>query len=171
MKDRMKIRKAKIADLLEVKSLAESCAVAMQDRGIFQWNEHYPSKEKLENDIERQELYVLTDENEIKGIIVLSSHMDEEYIPIEWLSENSQNLYIHRLATHPLHWGEGTGQKLMDFAEAFAREHKFISVRLDTFSQNKRNQKFYESRGYKKLGDIFFPKQSEHPFHCYELIL
>ncbi|MGM0391936.1 MAG: GNAT family N-acetyltransferase, partial [Bacteroidota bacterium] len=30
---------------------------------------------------------------------------------------------------------------------------------------------FYESRGYQKLGDIYFPKQSEHPFHCYELIL
>lgn len=151
--------------------LTEACATAMQERGIFQWNEHYPSLEKFENDIERQELYVLIDKNEIKGIVVLSSKMDEEYIPIKWLSENSKNLYIHRLATHPSKWGEGLGQKLMDFAEAYAREHNYISVRLDTFSQNKRNQKFYEARGYKKLGDIFFPKQSEHPFHCYELVL
>ena len=47
----------------------------------------------------------------------------------------------------------------------------FISIRLDTFSQNKSNNKFYESRGYQKLGDVFFRKQSEFPFHCYEKIL
>ncbi|HET8854785.1 MAG TPA: GNAT family N-acetyltransferase, partial [Salinimicrobium sp.] len=45
------------------------------------------------------------------------------------------------------------------------------SVRLDTFSQNQRNQKFYVKRGYSRLGDIYFPKQSEFPFHCYEKII
>jgi len=59
----------------------------------------------------------------------------------------------------------------MDFAETFARENMFDSIRLDTFSQNKRNQQFYERRGYQRLADIFFPNQSEHPFHCYELVL
>jgi len=59
----------------------------------------------------------------------------------------------------------------MNFAEKYARDNNFTSVRLDTFSQNKRNQKFYETRGYQRLGDIYFPKQSKHPFHCYELKL
>ena len=52
-----------------------------------------------------------------------------------------------------------------------AKEKKFASVRLDTFSVNKRNLKFYESRGYQRLEGIYFPKQSEFPFYCYELIL
>ena len=44
----------------------------------------------------------------------------------------------------------------MDFAEKYAKEKKFASVRLDTFSVNKRNLKFYESRGYQRLeGSIF----------------
>jgi len=171
MNKEIEIKRALPDDLPQIKKLTEACALAMQERGIFQWNEHYPSLEKLQNDIERGELYVLVEEGLIKGIVVLSDHMDEEYIPIAWLTPNSRNLYIHRLATHPSHWGEGYGQKLMDFAESHARKHNYISVRLDTFSQNKRNQKFYKSRGYIKLGDIFFPKQSEHPFHCYELIL
>ncbi len=171
MNDNLKIRPAALPDLPKIKSLTEACAITMQKHGIFQWNEHYPSLERLENDINNKELYVLSVKGQIAGTIVLSNHMDEEYIPIEWLTENSHNLYIHRLATHPLYWGQGYGQKLMDFAEAYAREQNFISVRLDTFSQNKRNQKFYDSRGYEKLGDIFFPKQSKHPFHCYELVL
>jgi len=67
--------------------------------------------------------------------------------------------------------GQGYAQKLMTFAENYAIENNYASIRLDTFSQNKRNQKFYELRGYKRLGNIYFPKQSEHPFYCYELVL
>ncbi len=167
----MEIRRSKISDLHEIKRLTESCAVAMQERGIFQWNEHYPSLEKLENDITSEELFVLIHDDRISGMIVLTAHMDEEYIPIEWLTSNNSNLYIHRLAIAPEYWGKGLGQKMMEFAEEFARKNDYSSIRLDTFSQNKRNQNFYEARCYKKLGDIFFPKQSEHPFHCYELVL
>jgi ribosomal protein S18 acetylase RimI-like enzyme len=87
------------------------------------------------------------------------------------LTKNKNNIYIHRLAVHPNLQGKGYAQQLMKFAEHYAQENNVLSIRLDTFSQNKRNQKFYELRGYKKLGDIFFPKQSKHPFHCYELVL
>ena len=164
------IRKAEITDLQEIKSLTEACAKAMIQKGIYQWNEHYPSREKLENDIRQEELHVLEKKNEILGIIVITPIKDEEYDPIEWLSKTENNLYIHRLATHPDHWGKGFAQKLMDFAEEMARQNNYESVRLDTFSQNSRNQQFYEARGYQKLGNIYFPKQSEHPFYCYELL-
>lgn len=165
------IKPSQPSDLEEIKALTESCAIAMQEKGIYQWNEHYPSAEKLEADIEKAELFILEEDDQILGIIVLTDLMDEEYVPIHWLTESGNNLYVHRLATHPSVWGEGYGRQLMDFAENFARENNYDSVRLDTFSQNKRNHRFYESRGYERLGDIFFPKQSEDPFHCYELVL
>lgn len=165
------IQKAGFSDLREIKNLTEACAIGMQQKGIFQWNEHYPSLEKLQRDIAREELYLLREENEILGIVVLTPEMDEEYVSIEWLTPNGNNLYIHRLAVHPAFWGSGYGQRLMEFAEEFARENKYDSVRLDTFSQNHRNQRFYEARGYQRLGDIYFPKQSEHPFHCYEKLI
>jgi len=165
------IRKAQIKDLEEIKKLTEACARAMIKKQIFQWNEHYPSLEKLLDDIIREELYVYTNDSRIIGIIVITEVMDEEYIPIEWLSETNNNIYIHRLATHPDYWGQGYAQKLMDFAENFARKNGFESVKLDTFSKNERNQRFYEARDYKRLGNIYFPKQSEHPFYCYELLI
>lgn len=164
------IRKAHKSDLSEIKKLTEACAAAMIKKGIYQWNEHYPSKERLLEDVENEDLYLMEEQTIILGVIVLSPKMDREYYPVKWLTENKNNLYIHRLATQPLTWGSGHGRKLMDFAEDYARKNNYRSVRLDTFSQNKRNQKFYESRGYKKLGTIFFPKQSKAPFHCYELV-
>ena len=165
------IRKAKLNDLREIKKLTEACAKALQQQNIFQWNEHYPSLEKLQNDIEKQELYVLEAENTIISIIVLTSKMDEVYRNINWLSKTGNNLYVHRLATRPEFWGKGFARKMMDFAEEFAKNKNFTSIRLDTFSENIRNQKFYESRGYTKLGDVYFPHKNEHPFHCYEKLL
>ncbi|GGX07153.1 GNAT family N-acetyltransferase [Aquimarina muelleri] len=164
------IRKALPSDLSSIYILVQSCAKAMIANGIYQWNEHYPTKERFQKDIELQELYVLEEDNAIKGVIVLTDFMDKEYIPITWLTNNENNLYIHRLAVHPDYWGKGYAQRLMDFGEDFAKNNAYQSVRLDTFSQNKRNQKFYEIRGYQRLGNIYFPKQSEHPFYCYELL-
>jgi len=51
------------------------------------------------------------------------------------------------------------------------QKNNYVSIRLDTFSKNPRNIKFYEIRGYIKLGNIFLPDQSEDPFYCYEKII
>lgn len=165
------IRQAKILEIGDILDITKACAVKMEANGIFQWNEHYPSEIAFINDLERGELYVIEKRGSVLGSIVISTVMDEEYVPVEWLTPNGNSTYIHRLAIHPEHQGKGLAQQLMDFAENYSKRNGFISVRLDTFSQNHRNQRFYEQRGYQKLGDIFFPKQSEHPFHCYELVL
>ncbi len=165
------IELAKISQLNEILSMTAACRVAMEANGIYQWTTEYPSEKAFENDIGRNELYVLLQDNDIVGCIVVSLFMDEEYRSVDWLTENDNNYYIHRLGVHPKFQGQGFAQRLMDFGENFAREHNALSIRLDTFSQNKRNQKFYEQRGYIRLRDIFFPKQSEHPFHCYEIVL
>lgn len=165
------IRRAKISEIPEIMVMCKACAAHMISNGIFQWNDHYPNAKAFENDLEREELYVLLVDNKLSGTIVLSSRIDSEYKTVDWASPTSKNMYIHRLGIHPSIQGQGYAQKLMNFAENYARENNFVSIRLDTFSQNKRNQKFYEKRGYQRLGDIYYPKQSEHAFHCYELLL
>ncbi|MEX0290574.1 MAG: GNAT family N-acetyltransferase [Flavobacteriaceae bacterium] len=164
------IRRAKILEIPEILDISKACANHMIKQGIFQWNEHYPSRKAFEKDLEREELFVLEVEGELAGMITITTFIDQEYIPVKWLTQGSNTIYIHRLGIHPKHQGLGHAQKLMDYAENHAKSEGFDSVRLDTFSQNKRNQKFYEQRGYQKLENIYFPKQSMHPFHCYELV-
>jgi len=166
----MTITKPTKRDIPELLIVTKACAKAMIASGIYQWNEDYPSNNAFEKDIELGQLWVLKESDTIIGSVVISDIMDEEYKAVEWLTTNAKNVYIHRLAIHPNYQGKGLAQKLMDFAETYAKENDFISVRLDTFSINKRNNIFYIKRGYQKLGDVYFPKQSEHPFHCYELV-
>jgi len=165
------IRRAKISEIPDILAICKACAAHMISNGIYQWNEHYPSAEAFEKDIERDELYVLELNEKVIGTVVISTRIDAEYVPVKWLTSTTNSVYIHRLSIDPNLQGKGYAQQLMDFAENHARENDFDSVRLDTFSQNKRNQRFYEKRGYQRLEDILYPKQSEHPFHCYELVL
>ena len=165
------IQRAKILELPEILALTRACAADMITREIHQWNDHYPSESEFREDIKQQRLYVKTLGGKIIGVIALCPEMDPEYRQVEWLTPSGNNLYVHRLAVHPAYQGKGHARQLMDFAEEKARAMGYVSIRLDTFSQNRRNQKFYEMRGYKRLGDVYFPKQSKHPFHCYELSL
>lgn len=165
------IELAKISEIPDILKLTNACRLYMEASNIYQWTTDYPNKKQFITDVDRKELYVFKHNNVIIGCVVLSNLMDEEYKSVGWLTKSNKNLYIHRLAVHPNYQGQGFAQQLMAFGENYARTNRFTSIRLDTFSQNKKNQHFYEQRGYQKLEDIYLPSQSNHPFHCYELVL
>ena len=167
----IKIELATQNELDRVKEIAEACAKNMIENNIFQWNDKYPSREIFKEDIKNKSLYVSKINQEVVGCIMFSSSKDDVYKTVNWITEDEYNLYIHRLAVDPIFQKRGIARKMMDFAEDFAKSNNYISVRLDTFSQNPRNNKFYKSRGYNKLDDVYFPRQSEFPFHCYEKLL
>ena len=167
----IKIELATQNQLDRVKEIAEACAKNMIEKNIFQWNDKYPSREIFKEDIKNKSLYVSKINQEVVGCIMFSSRKDDVYKTVNWITKDEYNLYIHRLAVHPIFQKRGIARKMMDFAEDFAKFNNYISIRLDTFSQNPRNNKFYKSRGYNKLDDVYFPKQSEFPFHCYEKLV
>lgn len=167
----IKIELARTNELDRIKCIAEACAKDMINNNIFQWNENYPSKDVFKDDIENNSLYVCKSGSMVIGCIMLCSEKDKVYKDVNWLTKDYKNLYLHRLAVDPSFQKNGIGRLLMDFAEKYAKNNEYKSIRLDTFSKNKRNNKFYRSRKYVQLDDVFFPMQSEFPFHCYEKII
>ena len=165
------IRKATLQDLDAVISLASACAKHLRVHGIFQWNDNYPNSAVFQIDIQREELLVYEKQGQIWGCVVRSTHKDAVYNSVKWLTQDTKQLYVHRLAVNPNYQGQGIAQLLMETVENYAMSNSFQSIRLDTFSLNLRNQKFYELRSYKQLEAIYFPNQSEYPFYCYELVL
>jgi len=165
------IRKAEKTDLIIIKKITDACTQNLIDQNIFQWNKEYPSLATFEKDIKEEVLYVYIDKIKIVGCIMFSEEKDPHYNNVKWITPDGHNLYIHRLAVHPKNQKQGIGRKMMDFAENFGKEKGMKSIRLDTFSQNPRNIKFYRERGYKKLGDVYFSKQSKDPFHCFEKLI
>jgi ribosomal protein S18 acetylase RimI-like enzyme len=167
----IKIELAEINDLDDIMKMIHNCANDLISKNIFQWNETYPSREVFLTDIKKKNLYIFKKNSLIKGCLALSYNKDMEYNDVKWLTKDDKNLYVHRLAVDPKFQKKGIGRLLMDFAEDYARDNKLKSVRLDTFSRNERNNRFYKSRKYIQLDVVYFPNQSEFPFHCYEKIL
>lgn len=164
------IRKALQEDIPRLKKITEACAKHMIAQGIFQWNEQYPSLAVFRNDIAQGNMYVYELNETIVGCVMLSFEKDAFYDSIAWLTPEKKHLYVHRLAVHPDFQGKGIAQKIMDYGEAYALQNNCLSVRLDTFSKNPRNNSFYQTRKYQRVGEVFFTLKSPHPFYCYEKV-
>ena len=162
----------KMNEVDAIVQLTKACGQHMRDNGIDQWDEQYPARAIIENDIRTETLFAYRKNGNVVGIVVLNESQDEEYGEIDWsTSDNDKNIVVHRLAVHPSQQGKGIGRMLMDFAEQWARDHHYDAIRLDTYSQNARNQRFYTNRGYNDLGAVFLQYKKQHPYYCYELIL
>jgi len=162
----------KLDELDAILTLTRACGKHMRENGIDQWDENYPDLARLKNDILTETLFAYRDNDEVVGIIVLNETQDAEYEDVNWsTSELDKNIVVHRLAVHPSCQGKGIARKLMDFAESWARNNDYDAIRLDTFSQNPRNQRFYSNRGYTDLGPVFLSYKKEHPYFCYEMLL
>lgn len=112
-------------------------------------------------------LFVLKNDKEMIGATNINEEQEPEYETIKWKFDNSKVLVIHRLVIDPKYQGNGYSRTLMDFAEKFAKENNYSSIRLDANTQNKRVIDFYEKRNYFIRGNVNFPER-EYPFHCME---
>lgn len=59
---------------------------------------------------------------------------------------------LNRMFVLKEHHGKGVGQKLLDQAISFAKEHGFKEVILNTHLNMNRAHHFYEKNGFKKVG-------------------
>lgn len=166
-KDQLKIEKGKLSEINQLFQIYLNGKNDLEKNGIYQWTNNYPTRSILESDLEKRVLFVLRNDKEIIGAINISEEQEPEYETIKWKFDSSQVLVIHRLVIDPKYQGKGYAKKLMDFAEKFAEENNYSSIRLDAYSQNKRVIDFYKKRKYFIRGDVNFLER-EYPFHCME---
>ncbi|MCX7920817.1 MAG: GNAT family N-acetyltransferase [Clostridia bacterium] len=166
----MVIRNAEKKDILGIMKLIGDCIENMQKQGIDQWCEKYPNLEIIEDDINKNTLYVLKERKSFLGIITIDEEQPPEYNQIKWCCEGKNVLVIHRLAIQPKVQGKGLGGKLMDFAEDFAIRFGYGCIRLDAYSGNEQTLGFYNRKGYMNVGE-FTIAQRPLPFNCFEKIL
>lgn len=164
------IRRAHSGEIAEIMNLIAKCVQVMQAGGSDQWNESYPNREVILEDIRQGTLFVCTDHGVIAGIIVLDDHQSEQYQQVDWVETQGPNLIMHRLAVHPEIQGKGIARRLIAFAEEFARSGGFRSIRLDTYAKNGRALKLYQSMGYSQRGELRSPNHTA-AFPVFEKVL
>ena len=161
------IKKLSTDHLSDAFSIIESVIAKMNDEQIFQWDEHYPTREIIEKDIDEGHAFGFFHLDELRGYIVLNEEYSPEYNSLEWTDKSGTSLIVHRLSIKADCQGQGIAKQLMIFAEEYAKKNNHSSIKLDAFLHNKAALRLYEKSGYTKVGTVTFRKGE---FNCYEKV-
>lgn len=163
----MKIALAEPHQAAAIGAVYDACRAVLARAGVHQWTSTYPSRGTVADDIARACLYVCLDGAEPAAVVTLDALQEPEYADVAWRVREGPVLVVHRLAVHPDYQRRGLATRLMDFAEAHARQHVCAAIRLDAFSGNPGALGLYERRGYARRGLVYFSGR-DLPFHCFE---
>ena len=152
----MNITRVKIEEIDQVMDLIQAAIEAMEKIGIFQWSSHYPSRELLLSDIAAGSLFAARVNGRVAGIMALNEDQQPGYKDLVWDDAEGRPLVIHRLGVHPAFQKQGLAKQLVRFAEQYAGENSYSSIRLDTFSGNFQAVGLYNALKYKHVGNINF---------------
>lgn len=152
----MNFREAKKEDIESILEVISHAKEYMKRNNSTQWNENYPNKETIINDIENNIGYVLIVKNLIRGYIVVDFSDDEVYKNIKGKWKIFGNYAsIHRCAIHKELRGQGYGSELFKFAEKLALSKNIRSVRVDTAPENETMKHLFNKNGYEYCGTVF----------------
>lgn len=157
------IRKATLEDMPVLLEIYERARKFMVSTGnVNQWTNGYPSREILAEDIAKNEMYVLEDEDGIQESFVFYCGIDPCYNKIydgQWLNDEPYGV-IHRIATR------GLKKHMADIILEYCSS-KINNIRMDTHIDNKPMQNFMLKHGFKHVGTIYLKNgQSRLAFHC-----
>ena len=148
----LRFSKATSEHLAEILSLYSDAISTMEAQGIHQWDEIYPDRATLEDDIRKQQLFIGKKNGSIAVCFVLNEECDDAYKTGTWLNPGSRFCVIHRLCVSPRFQRQGVARATMKHIEEFCRTLHYDSIRLDCFTQNPYSKKLYDACGYAVTG-------------------
>ena len=154
----MEFRPATIGDLDALVSLYGAATQDMREKGIDQWDEYYPDREILAEDVESGDMTLGLLDGRLACAWVVNREYEPEYELGAWEHTEGDFCVLHRLCVNPQLQGRGLARQAMARMEKNARDQGFDSVRLDVFSQNLHAQRLYERLGYRRTGEVRFRK-------------
>lgn len=154
----MEFRTAVPADLSRVSEIYRAAARFMDEEGIPQWDELYPSEEDLREDILRSEMTLGLEDGTPVCAFTLNRECDPEYSDGVWSYFGPDFCVLHRLCVDPAYQHRGIASQAMDYLEKKLREKGCRALRLDVFSQNPYALRLYAKHGFQKTGQVRWRK-------------
>ena len=147
----MEIRKATLNDVPRMMEIYASARRFMVDNGNpTQWEDGYPQRELVQEDIRTGICRVICDGEEVCGVFALVADDDPWYRRIEdghWRNDEPY-VAIHRIAS------DGTRRGIFRCAADYAAE-RCDNIRIDTHKNNHIMQKLITGYGFVRCGTVF----------------
>ena len=171
----MIFRKAAKEEFYKIRSLYWNLIDQEKDDPSFpHWKkEIHPSDEMIQNSIEREELYVLADGDEIAACVIANDEEPEGYADAPWQIDSDEVIVLHVLAVHPNHRGKGLARKLVENVIEQERKAGKKALRLDVIENNTTAEKLYQKLGFRYIQTktLYYDVVGKMTFKLYELVL
>lgn len=161
------IKKILPENLSDAMTLFSNVVNKMQELGIDQWDNEYPSMDIISEDLKEGYAFGYFLNSKLAAYVALNEKYDIEYDDIDW-DMDSKFIVVHRLAVDPSYQGKGLAKEMMIFAEKFAIQEGYKAIKLDTYCKNPIACRLYPSLNYQLKGSVVFRKGD---FFVYEKIL
>lgn len=151
------IRKATAADLDAIEAIYERIHTDQeQGNTVIGWQRGiYPTRQTAESALDRQDLFVLTDDREaVLGAAVFNQRQDDFYFQAPWQypCEPGEVMVMHTLVIDPQVKKQGYGGAFAEFYEQYALSQGCHYLHIDTNERNETARRFYRNRGYREIG-------------------
>ena len=152
------LRQAKLDDLPRIIDIIDSAKKTLKDRGVDQWQQGYPNKEILEQDIQEGISFVLLLNGRVVGSAALQQGYDKNYQDMNsgsW-DDDSDVTYsiIHRIAIEADHQGEHLSAALIQQLMTMSYYLGYRDVRIDTHPDNLVMQHIITSNDFEEKDTI-----------------
>ncbi|MDG1398543.1 MAG: GNAT family N-acetyltransferase [Polaribacter sp.] len=156
----MKLRSSTLIDTPRIIEIINDAKALLKSLNIDQWQNGYPNKEQIENDIQNNESYVVVNhENQIMATTMFTKRPEHTYKNLKngnWLiDESSPYGVIHRLAMAKEHRGLGIAKFIFEELHQKLEKSNIKSLKIDTHEENLGMQSLIKKMGYKYCGIIY----------------
>lgn len=153
--DHCVFRKAKLEDVDAVMDIIGEAVIAFREQGIDQWQKGYPDRQRILEDIQEGNAYVLIDGN-VVAYTYLGYGIEPNYDQIEQGSWNNEDLYavMHRFVVSNTKQGKGYATKLYQGCENLVTVFGIREMRIDTHEVNIKMRRFIEKQGFELCGIV-----------------
>ncbi len=149
----MLVRKAVESDYNRIMEIYEIARSFMAETGNpHQWGDlGYPYPDLIKEDIEKQRLLVITENETVEGVFFWSFGVDPTYVEIDgrWLNDKPYGV-IHRIA------GSGRVRGILKTAVEYGLQFS-DNIKIDTHVDNSVMQAALEKLGFKYCGMVYLP--------------
>lgn len=159
----MEFRLAREIDRIEIEKIYEDGSLKLKSLDINQWQgQDKPNLDNFKNLIANKNIFVLEDKEKVVSTVIIYDYdLDyEKNLDGKWNIPKAY-LALHRIGTLESERNKGYGRKIIEFAESYARENNFKSVRIDTHRENKSMQNLLKSMNYIYVGLVYLDGKNE----------
>lgn len=116
----------------------------------------YPTRQDAVNGINEGCLFVVTENDEVIGSMILRHKPEPAYMTVSWQAELDYKdiLVIYTFVVNPHKLKNGIGRGMLEFADQYGKETNMKALRLDVYENNIPAIRLYEKCGFKYIDTV-----------------